>query len=41
MTQQVLIRGARLYGEGDQLYVLISHGQIAEIGAALKAPTGT
>ena len=31
----VLIRGVRLYGEGDQLDVLIADGQIAEIGSAL------
>jgi dihydroorotase len=34
----VLIRGVRLYGEGDALDVLVADGQIAEIGSALKAP---
>lgn len=36
----VLIRGVRLYGEGDPVDVLIGDGQIAEIGPALKAPGG-
>src|SRR4029079_2875421 len=34
----VLIRGVRLYGEGDALHVVGADGQIAEIGSALKAP---
>ena len=32
--QSVLIKGVRLYGAGDQ----VDDGQIAEIGAGLKAP---
>jgi dihydroorotase len=36
----ILIRGVRLYGEGDPVDVLIGDGQIAEIGPALKAPGG-
>ena len=32
--QQVLIRGVRLYGEGDPVDVLVADGQIAEIGPA-------
>ncbi|HEX7827913.1 MAG TPA: amidohydrolase family protein, partial [Mycobacterium sp.] len=31
----VLIRGVRLYGEGDPVDVLIADGQIAEIGTGL------
>lgn len=34
----VLIRGVRLYGEGDALDVLIADGQITEIGSGLKVP---
>ena len=34
----VLIRGVRLYGEGDRVDVLASDGQIADIGANLTAP---
>ncbi len=34
----VLIRGVRLYGEGDQVDVLVADGQIAEIGPKLAAP---
>ncbi|WP_179470876.1 dihydroorotase [Mycolicibacterium vinylchloridicum] len=34
----VLIRGVRLYGEGDQVDVLVADGQIAEIGPGLTAP---
>ena len=34
----VLIRGVRLYGEGDRVDVLASDGQIADIGADLAAP---
>ena len=36
----ILIRGVRLYGEGDPVDVLIGDGQIAEFGPALKAPGG-
>ena len=35
---QVLIRGVRLYGEGDPVDVLIADGQIAEIGSTVQAP---
>ena len=35
----VLIRGVRLYGEGDRVDVLVSDGQIADIGADLPSPT--
>ena len=34
----VLLRGVRLYGEGDQVDVLVDDGQIAEIGADLAIP---
>ncbi|KAA0111929.1 dihydroorotase [Mycolicibacterium sp. P1-5] len=34
----VLIRGVRLYGEGDQVDVLVADGQIAEIAAELSVP---
>lgn len=34
----VLIRGVRLYGEGDQVDVLVDDGQIAQIGAGLDIP---
>ena len=34
----VLLRGVRLYGEGDQVDVLVDDGQIAEIGAGLAIP---
>jgi dihydroorotase len=34
----VLIRGVRLYGEGDQVDVLVADGQIAEIGPKLDIP---
>ncbi|GAY18503.1 dihydroorotase [Mycobacterium sp. shizuoka-1] len=34
----ILIHGVRLYGEGDQVDVLVADGQIAEIGPALTAP---
>lgn len=34
----VLIRGTRLYGEGDPVDVLVADGQIAEIGAGLRVP---
>lgn len=36
----VLIKGVRLYGEGDAVDVLVADGQIAEIAAGLKAPKG-
>lgn len=39
-SSAILIRGVRLYGEGDPVDVLIGDGQIAEIGPALKAPGG-
>lgn len=35
---QVLIRGVRLYGEGEQVDVLVADGQIAEIGPKLAVP---
>lgn len=34
----VLLRGVRPYGEGDPVDVLISDGQIADIGSGLSAP---
>lgn len=34
----VLLRGVRLYGEGDRVDVLAEDGQIAEIGPGLKIP---
>lgn len=37
---QVLIRGVRLYGEGEQVDVLVVDGQIAEIGPKLAVPAG-
>ncbi|GAB2967066.1 dihydroorotase [Amycolatopsis acidiphila] len=40
MSDQVLIRGARLYGEGDPVDVLVAHGLIAEIGS-IEAAEGT
>jgi len=33
-----VIRGVRLYGEGDRVDVLASDGQIADIGADLAVP---
>ena len=39
MSDQVLIKGARLYGEGDPADVLVSGGTIAAIGA-IEAPEG-
>jgi hypothetical protein len=36
----VLIRGVRLYGEGDPVDVLVDDAQIAEMGTGLKAPKG-
>ena len=38
MSGSLLIRGVRLYGEGDPTDVLITDGQSAEIGAGLTAP---
>ena len=35
---QVLIRGVRLYGEGEAVDVLVADGQIAEIGPKLGVP---
>ena len=37
-NHSVLIRGVRLYGEGDRVDVLASDGQIADIGADLAVP---
>jgi dihydroorotase len=37
MPRPVLIKGVRLYGEGDPVDVLIADGQIAEIGTTLTA----
>ena len=34
----VLLRGVRLYGEGERVDVLVDDGQIAEIGAGLEIP---
>src|SRR3954463_5566349 len=34
----VLIRGVRLYGEGDRVDVLVDDGQIAEAGPRLDVP---
>ena len=36
----VLVKGVLLYGEGDPVDVLVSEGQIAEIGTAVPAPDG-
>ena len=36
----VLLRGVRLYGEGDHVDVLVDDGQIAEIGAGLDEAGG-
>ena len=38
MSGSVLIRGVRRYGEGDPTDVLVTEGQVAEIGAGLTAP---
>jgi dihydroorotase len=38
VSGSLLIRGVRLYGEGDPTDVLITDGQSAEIGAGLTAP---
>ena len=35
MSDQVLIKGARIYGEGDPVDVLVANGVIREIGAAI------
>ena len=37
-SQPILIRGVRPYGEGEPVDVLVSGGQIADIGAGLTAP---
>lgn len=37
----VVIRGARIYGEGEPKDVLISGGEIREIGTGLTAPDGS
>ncbi len=37
----VVIRGARIYGEGEPQDVLISGGEIREIGTGLTAPDGS
>lgn len=39
MTPTV-IKGVRLYGEGDPVDVLVADGQIAQIGTGLKPPAG-
>ena len=36
----VLISGVRLYGEGEQVDVLVDDGQITQIGSGLSAPEG-
>jgi len=36
----VLIKGVRLYGEGDPVDVLVDEAQIVEMGTGLKAPKG-
>ncbi len=41
MSGQVLIRGVRLYGEGDPVDVLIADGQIAEIGSGIGSDADT
>jgi dihydroorotase len=38
MTPPLLIRGARRYGEGDPVDVLVADGQLADIGTELKVP---
>lgn len=40
MTHEVLIRGVRLYGEGEPVDVRIAGGQLAEIGSGLQATEG-
>ncbi|MFD4264901.1 dihydroorotase [Rhodococcus sp. NPDC058481] len=39
-TSDILIRGARIYGEGEPQDVLVAGGEIREIGAGLAAPAG-
>ncbi|MGW0043978.1 dihydroorotase [Rhodococcus sp. NPDC003348] len=39
-SPEVLITGARIYGEGEPTDVLIRGGEIAEIGAGLESPAG-
>jgi dihydroorotase len=39
-VSDILIRGARIYGEGEPQDVLISDGEIRGIGAGLDAPEG-
>ena len=34
----ILLRGVRLYGEGDEVDIKIDDGQIAAIGAGLEVP---
>jgi dihydroorotase len=41
MPGPVLVKGVRLYGEGDQVDVLVADGQIAQIGPALTAGDDT
>lgn len=41
MSNPVLIKGVRLYGEGEAVDVLAADGQIAQIGPGLTAPAGT
>ncbi len=38
---EIVIRGARIYGEGEPQDVLISGGEIREIGTGLTAPDGS
>ncbi|MCW1958575.1 MAG: dihydroorotase [Mycobacterium sp.] len=38
LNPAVLIKGVRLYGEGDPVDVLVADGQIAEIGPGIEAP---
>jgi dihydroorotase len=38
MTQPVLIRGVRRYGEGDPVDVLVADGQLSDIGTDLATP---
>src|ERR671920_2519617 len=38
MTADLLIRGARPYGEGDPVDVLVRDGVVAEIGLGLAGP---
>lgn len=42
MSEEILIRGARLYGEGDPVDVLVAHGVISETAPGIGAvPEGT